>query len=188
MLEPDEGKLSSPVLRGPGRSNPTRLPDHFMSTKVSSPTSAELKAVLGSADDLWSGIVRVVEEMFSPLNSEWKPSKTEFGRMCLLQHKKRTLLYLTPEKEQVRVAIILGDRAYGLALASSLPAAIKKDVFGSEAVCRRSRNSLFSELAERHFNYQNVSEAKDHAQMRRPTKRCSEPGGACSLQRRLNYE
>ena len=27
MLEPDEGKLSSPVLRGLGRSNPARLPD-----------------------------------------------------------------------------------------------------------------------------------------------------------------
>jgi hypothetical protein len=97
-----------------------------MSTKVKSPTSAELKAVLGSADALWSGIVRVVEDLVSPLNSEWKPSKTEFGRICLLQHKKRTLLYLTPEKERVRVAIILGERAYGLALASSLPAAIKK--------------------------------------------------------------
>ena len=46
--------------------------------------------------------------------------------MCLLQHKKRTLLYLTPEKEKVRVAIILGERAYELAMASSLPAKIKK--------------------------------------------------------------
>jgi len=46
--------------------------------------------------------------------------------MCLLQHKKRTLLYLTPEKEKIRVAIVLGERAYGLAMASSLPAAIKK--------------------------------------------------------------
>ena len=46
--------------------------------------------------------------------------------MCLLQHKKRTLLYLTPEKEKVRVAIILGERAYDLAMASSLPAPIKK--------------------------------------------------------------
>ena len=27
MLEPDEGTLSSPVLRGPGRSSPARLPD-----------------------------------------------------------------------------------------------------------------------------------------------------------------
>ena len=97
-----------------------------MSTKVKSPTSAELKAVLGSADVVWSDIFRVVEDMIAPLNTEWKPSKTEFGRICLLQHKKRTLLYLTPEKEKVRVAIILGERAYGLAMKSSLPAAIKK--------------------------------------------------------------
>jgi hypothetical protein len=97
-----------------------------MSTKVKSPTSAELKAVLGSADAVWSDIFRVVEDVVAPLNTEWKPSKTEFGRMCLLQHKKRTLLYLTPEQEKVTVAIILGERAYGLAMTSSLPAAIKK--------------------------------------------------------------
>jgi hypothetical protein len=36
------------------------------------------------------------------------------------------LLYLTPEKENVRVAIVLGERAYDLAMASTLPAAIKK--------------------------------------------------------------
>jgi hypothetical protein len=98
----------------------------LMSTKAKSPTGAELKAALGSAAALWSDIVRVVEEAVSPLDTEWKPSKTGFGRICLLQHKKRTLLYLTPEKEKVGVAIVLGERAYGLAMASSLPAAIKK--------------------------------------------------------------
>jgi hypothetical protein len=46
--------------------------------------------------------------------------------VCLLQHKKRTLLYLTPDKEKVWIAIILGGRAYDLAMASSIPAAIKK--------------------------------------------------------------
>jgi hypothetical protein len=97
-----------------------------MSTKVKSPTDAELKEALGSADALWSDIVHVVEDAVSPLDTEWKPSKTEFGRMCLLKHKKRTLLYLTPEKEKVRVAIVLGERAYGLAMASSLPAGIKR--------------------------------------------------------------
>ena len=97
-----------------------------MSAKVKSPTDAELRAVLGSADVLWSEIVNAVEALASPLDAEWKPSKTEFGRICLLRHKKRTLLYLTPEKEKIRVAIVLGERAYGLAMASSLPAAIKK--------------------------------------------------------------
>jgi len=97
-----------------------------MSAKVKSPTEAELKAVLGSAGVLWSGIVCAVEEMFAPLDRQWKPSKAGFGRMCLLQHKKRTLLYITPDKEKVWIAIVLGERAYGLAMASSLPVAIKK--------------------------------------------------------------
>jgi hypothetical protein len=97
-----------------------------MPTTAKPPTDAELKATLGSADALWSGIVRAVEAAASPLDAEWKPSKAEFGRICLLQHKKRTLLYLTPDKEKITVAIVLGERAYGLAMASSLPAAIKR--------------------------------------------------------------
>ena len=97
-----------------------------MPTKVKPPTGAELRATLGSADVLWSGIIRAVEGTASPLGTEWRPSKTEFSRVCLLQHKNRTLLYLTPEKGMVRVAIVLGERAYGLAMASALPAAIKR--------------------------------------------------------------
>jgi hypothetical protein len=90
------------------------------------PTEEKLNAVLGSASPLWSGIVRAVEEMVAPLDRQWKPSKSAFGSMCLLQHKKRTLLYLTPDTEQVWVAIVLGERAYDLAMASSIPGAIKK--------------------------------------------------------------
>ena len=97
-----------------------------MPAKVKSPTDSELTAVLGSAEALWSSIIHVVEDVASPLNTEWRPSKAEFGRICLLQHKKRTLLYLTPEKEKVTVAIVLGERAYGLVMVSTLPAAIKK--------------------------------------------------------------
>ena len=96
-----------------------------MPTKVKPPTDSELKAALGSAEALWSGIIRVVEDAASPLDAEWKLSKAEFGRICLLQHKKRTLLYLTPEKDKVTVAIVLGERAYALVMASSLPAAAR---------------------------------------------------------------
>ena len=97
-----------------------------MPTNVKSPTEEQLANVLGSAAVLWYGIVHAVEETFAPIDRQWKPSKTEFGRMCLLQHKKRTLLYMTPDKEKIRIAIVLGERAYGLAMASSLPVAIKK--------------------------------------------------------------
>ena len=97
-----------------------------MPAKIKPPNETELRAILGSGFALWSGIIRVVEEVCAPLEEVWKPSKTEFGRICLLQHKKRTLLYLTPDKEKVWLAIVLGERAYGLAMASSLPGTIKK--------------------------------------------------------------
>jgi hypothetical protein len=97
-----------------------------MPTKAKPPTAAELRVTLGSAEALWSDIIRVVEELVSPLRLEWKASKAAFGRMCLIQHRKRTLLYLTPAEETITVAIVLGNRAFGLAMASSLPASMKK--------------------------------------------------------------
>ena len=97
-----------------------------MPTNVKLPTEADVRATLGSAGDLWSGIFRVVESLASPIDAEWKPSKGEFGRMCLLRHKKRTLLYLTPQSGAVTVAMVLGQRAYDVAMASALPTAIKK--------------------------------------------------------------
>lgn len=94
-------------------------------TRGQASEASRWKSALGRAYPIWSGIVRVVEELASPLDIAWKPSKIAFGHVCLLRHKKRTLLYLLPEEASVTVAIVLGERAYGLAMASSLPSAIK---------------------------------------------------------------
>jgi hypothetical protein len=71
-------------------------------------------------------LVGAVGEMFAPLDMQWRPSKAEFGRICLLRHRKRTLLYLTPDRGRVWVAIVLGERAFGLAMASPIPDAVKR--------------------------------------------------------------
>ena len=86
------------------------------------------KTALGAAYSMWADIVGVVEELASPLDIEWKPSELAFGHVCLLRHKKRTLLYLLPEKTRITVAIVLGERAYGLAMASTLSVAVKKSL------------------------------------------------------------
>ena len=96
-----------------------------MSVMVDPPSDAELEAALGSALPLWKATIRMVEESCSPLSLVWKPSKSEFGKLCLLQRKKRTLLYLTPDLDCVWIAIVLGEHAYGLARASGLPEVIK---------------------------------------------------------------
>lgn len=88
--------------------------------------SSELQAVLGAKIAIWDGIVRAIEGLHAPLCMVWKPANiTPSGRMCALQHKKRTLLYLLPMQGEVLAAVILGERAYGLAMASDLPEVVK---------------------------------------------------------------
>lgn len=88
------------------------------------PSDAELAAHLGAALPTWAAIVAAVSEQVGPVDLEWKPSKQDFGRVCLLKKKKRTLLYLFPEPRAVQVAVVLGERALGLALVAGLPDAI----------------------------------------------------------------
>ena len=89
------------------------------------PSERALASELGTAQDLWKAIIAALTGKYGPIDLEWKPSKGDFGWMCLLKYKKRTLLYLTPERNSIRVAVVLGERAVGVALASRLPKAIK---------------------------------------------------------------
>jgi hypothetical protein len=92
---------------------------------ANAPTDAELAACLGAALPTWQAVIAAAGEQVGPLDLEWKPSKQGFGRVCLLKKKKRTLLYLTPEPGAARVAVVLGERALGLALAADLPEALE---------------------------------------------------------------
>lgn len=93
--------------------------------KTEAPSEKDLASQLGPAREIWHEVIASVIKRMGPVEQEWKPSKASFGRMCLLKQKKRTLLYMTPERECVQVAIVLGERAVALALASSLPEYIK---------------------------------------------------------------
>jgi hypothetical protein len=97
-----------------------------MPAKAKPPSETELNAFLGPAAGLWFSVLRAIEDRASPLDLRWRPSKAAFGRICLVQHRKRTLFYLTPDTGKIWIGIVIGERAYGLAMASSLPAAIKK--------------------------------------------------------------
>jgi len=81
---------------------------------------------LGKSYENWIDTIRALQVVYPQLTCLWKTAKIDFGHVCLLQHKKRTLLYLLPEKNRVLAAVVLGQRAYELALESSLPDSIKK--------------------------------------------------------------
>ena len=85
----------------------------------------KLADLLGPAQFIWDEIIAVISSRFAPVDREWKPSKLSFGSTCLLKSKKRTLLYMIPESGAVIVAVVLGERAVALALASEIPESIK---------------------------------------------------------------
>jgi len=94
---------------------------------VKAPSDTELSAVLGKAWTAWTKIVEAVEDRFAPLERVWFPSKTmPFGKYCRLMRGKRTFLYLLPANGELVVTVGLGERAYQLAMESSLPTGIKK--------------------------------------------------------------
>jgi hypothetical protein len=94
--------------------------------EVRAPSAADLHRALGKSSSAWPGIVSGLEERFSPLELEWRPSKLEFGRMCRVRYKGRTLLYLMPMAGQLLVGVVLGERAWEIAKSSKLRASIKK--------------------------------------------------------------
>ena len=97
------------------------------SKAVIPPTDVELAAELGKAWPVWTKVIAAVEKKFAPLERVWLPAKSiPFGKYCRLIRKKRTLLYLLPAEGEARVAVVLGERAFELAMASSLPDCIKK--------------------------------------------------------------
>jgi hypothetical protein len=94
---------------------------------VGPPKANDLKAMLEKAAPVWSELIAAMRERCSPFDVEWRPSKQmEFGRYCLLVRKGRRLLYMLPKSGEVEVMVALGDRAFDLAMESSLPARFKK--------------------------------------------------------------
>lgn len=93
--------------------------------KTKAPSDRMVKEKLGAAQSVWDAITRALTADHGVLTSEWKASKSDFGWMCVLNQKKRTVVYLTPEDGAVRVAVVLGERAARQALVSELPDAIK---------------------------------------------------------------
>lgn len=97
-----------------------------MPATIDAPDESELRTLLGRSYKLWSEIIGLVERACGPVERLWTPAKTDFGRTCRLQYRKRTIIYLIPEKGKLLVAIVLGNRAYELAMASDLSTEIKQ--------------------------------------------------------------
>ena len=82
--------------------------------KTVAPTPAELTRVLGPSEEAWHSLVSRMKATYGPLSEEWNFSGAKYGWSSRLRQKKRTILYLIPQKGSFLVGIVLGDRALTL--------------------------------------------------------------------------
>lgn len=103
------------------KSSPKKKP-----ATAKAPDPAVLAAELGPAAAVWDAVIAAVQAVV-PCDLDWRPAhKLPFGVYAVLCKKDRNLVYLMPQPGAVEVRVMLGERAFGLAMAAKLPARIKK--------------------------------------------------------------
>jgi hypothetical protein len=77
---------------------------------------------LGKSKALWDALLTHLAEQYPGVQNEWGFAGAKHGWSLRLKHKKRTILYLTPQRESFLVSFALGERAVVAAEQSTLPA------------------------------------------------------------------
>jgi predicted DNA-binding protein (MmcQ/YjbR family) len=65
---------------------------------------------------------------FADLAPEWKTYSAKAGPSLRLRRAERTILYATPQPDTLRVTVVLGGKAAAAALASRIPARLKRAI------------------------------------------------------------
>jgi hypothetical protein len=94
--------------------------------RLKPPTSADLAAALGPAQQIWDRLLREVSAACGIDGQEWNSYSPKAGWALRLQRKGRNILYLAPGKGAFLASLALGDRALAAARQSKLPARVLK--------------------------------------------------------------
>jgi hypothetical protein len=92
--------------------------------KSKKPDETMLAEALGRSKGLWDAVLAYLFEEYPGVQNEWGFAGPKYGWSLRPKHKKRTILYLIPQKDSFLVAFVLGERAVAAAEESTLPAHI----------------------------------------------------------------
>ena len=92
--------------------------------KSSSPNETDLASSLGSVYTLWQQVLQGMEESYPPLTKQWKFYSQKSGWTLVVKHKKRTILYCSPNAAFFTVTYVYGERAVEAACQADLPVEI----------------------------------------------------------------
>ena len=92
--------------------------------KKTQPTEADVRAALGRAWPAWEKLLSGTRERIGPIDEVWGFTSSTTGWGLRLRHKDRVLVYMTPQKSQFLVSLVLGEKAVAAAQAIRLPSAL----------------------------------------------------------------
>ena len=83
----------------------------YLDDRDEKPDDRVLDRALGPSREAWDHLIAVMEGSYGPLSEEWNYAGAKYGWSLRLRAKKRTILYLIPQIQNVLVGVVLGDRA-----------------------------------------------------------------------------
>lgn len=98
------------------------------SDKTNPPTNADLRSALGDAYASWTGLLALLAERIDPITEVWGFTSASTGWGLRVVHKKRVILYMTPQRNQFLVSFALGEKAVAAARTATLSATVLKAI------------------------------------------------------------
>jgi hypothetical protein len=92
------------------------------------PGTEDVASVLGRSHASWRALREAIAAAHEPVTEEWTFAGAKWGWSFRLKRSKRTILYMTPRRKHFTVGFVLGEKAAAAALASDLPAAVRRAV------------------------------------------------------------
>ncbi len=96
--------------------------------RASVPTQADLDEALGRSSRVWTLLRTRFAAQYAPLAEEWKFYGRKYGWSLQLKHRRRTILYLIPQRKHFLAAFALGERAVRVARRSDLSDTIRSAI------------------------------------------------------------
>ncbi len=90
------------------------------------PDNPELRIAIGSLYDTWMEIRDFAFESYTAATEEWNFPGAKYGWSFRIKDKKRAIVYLLPRDKYFLVALVFGEKATKMALASDIVPEIKK--------------------------------------------------------------
>ena len=93
--------------------------------RTHAPAAREVEDVLGAAWGPWSDLHARIAEAYVPLEPRWTCYAKAYGWSLQLRHKKRGVIYLTPQAGRFRAGLLLSPAACTEALDLPLGKTVK---------------------------------------------------------------